>query len=244
MGPAYAPARAREKVGAGDVKAQLPLGIALRATSSFENFLPGPNAEAAMHVRRIADGAAENLFLFGPPATGKTHLVEAACRAAQAHSEAPVYLPLTLVELTPAVLDGLEGRGLIAVDGLQHIAVDAAWERALFALIERARDRARFIFTARTAPIGLAIAMPDLKTRLAQSLAYALAPLTDEDKAKVLMQRAQELGMELSAEAARYVMSRRERDLGALMTWLERVERASLVHQRRLTIPFLRSLDD
>ena len=58
------------------------------------------------------------------------------------------------------------------------------------------------------------------------------------------MQRAQELGMELPAEAARYVLNRRERDLGALMAWLERVERASLVHQRRLTIPFLRSLDD
>lgn len=244
MGPAYAPARAREKGGAGDVKAQLPLDIALRAMSSFENFFPGPNAEAAVQTRRVADGAPENLFLFGPPASGKTHLAEAACRFAQARAEAPVYLPLMLPELTPAMLDGLEGRGLIAVDGLQHIAGDAAWERALFALIERARARARFIFTARAAPIGLAIAMPDLKTRLAQSLAYALAPLSDDDKARVLMQRAQELGMELSAEAARYVLSRRDRDLVALMAWLERVERASLAHQRRLTIPFLRSLDD
>lgn len=226
------------------MKAQLPLGIALRATSSFENFLPGPNAEAAANARRIAAGTADNLFLFGPPASGKTHLVEAACRLAQARSEAPVYLPLALSGLTPAVLDGLEARGLIAVDGLQHIAGDAAWERALFALIERARDRARFIFTAAAAPTALAVAMPDLKTRLAQSLAYALIPLSDEDKLKVLMQRAGELGMELSVEAARYVLNRRERDLGALMAWLERVERVSLAHQRRLTIPFLRSLDD
>lgn len=244
MGAAHASALARKKGGARDVKAQLPLGIALRASSSFENFLPGLNAEAAMQARRIAEGATGNLFLFGPPASGKTHLVEAACCLAQARAEGPVYLPLALAELTPAVLDGLEVHGLIAVDGLQHVAGDATWERALFALMERARDCARFIFTARPAPTALAIAMPDLKTRLAQSLAYALVPLGDADKLRALMQRAQELGMELSADAARYVLSRRERDLGALMAWLERVERASLAHQRRLTIPFLRSLDD
>ena len=244
MGAAYAPARAREKGGASDVKAQLPLGIALRATSSFENFVPGLNVEPATQARRIAEGAAENLFLFGPPASGKTHLLEAACYLAQARAEVPAYLPLVLADLTPAVLDGLEVHGLIAIDGLQHIAGSAAWERALFGLIERARDRARFIFAARPAPTALAIAMPDLRTRLAQSLAYALVPLGDADKAQVLMRRAQELGMELSPEAARYVLSRRDRDLGALIAWLERVERASLAHQRRLTIPFLRSLDD
>ena len=37
-------------------------------------------------------------------------------------------------------------------------------------------------------------------------------------------------------------LQRVERDMGALLGWLERLDKASLAEQRRLTIPFIRGL--
>ena len=41
---------------------------------------------------------------------------------------------------------------------------------------------------------------------------------------------------------AEYLLNRVERDMAGLGRWLERLDRASLAEQRRLTIPFVREL--
>ena len=68
---------------------QLPLNLRLKDSSSFENFLPAGNREAVARLRTavaaLAHGRALEpvLFLCGAPGTGRTHLLQAACREAQ-----------------------------------------------------------------------------------------------------------------------------------------------------------------
>jgi len=45
-------------------------------------------------------------------------------------------------------------------------------------------------------------------------------------------------------EVVQYILSRYPRDLRSLFDLLERIDRASLVQQRRVTIPFLRRLEE
>ena len=65
---------------------QLPLNLRLKDSSSFENFLPAGNREAVARLRAavtaLAYGRAPEpvLFLCGAPGTGRTHLLQAACR--------------------------------------------------------------------------------------------------------------------------------------------------------------------
>jgi DnaA family protein len=49
--------------------------------------------------------------------------------------------------------------------------------------------------------------------------------------------------LEIGDEAVRYILNQYPRDMHSLFTLLERIDDASLTQKRRVTIPFLRSLE-
>ena len=57
-----------------------------------------------------------------------------------------------------------------------------------------------------------------------------------------VMERARARGLDLSDEVGVYLLRRCPRDTHALFALLERLDKASLAAQRRLTIPFVRDL--
>lgn len=230
---------------------QLPLALALHGRASLANFHPGRNQELLARLRAVAQSpraaaSAPLLFIWGAPGVGKTHLLQA---TAQQTALRVAFVPLGAPGLTPAVLEQLEGADLVCIDALERIAGEAAWELALFNLYERnAGERAQgrgaaLVLGARANPRALAFAMPDLATRLSQGLTYELHDLADADKRAVLCRRARERGLDLPAAVADYLLARHARDMHALMDLLDRIDRAALAHRRRLTVPFIRSLD-
>lgn len=224
---------------------QLPLALTLRAHSSFDNFSPGSNRELVARLRHSAVNDRDALlFVAGSVGVGKTHLLEASCRAADAAGRTAAYVPLALkAELAPTLLDGLETRDLICVDDIDRVAGDREWEQALFGLYERARAHACvWVATAAHKPAQIDFALRDLANRLQTGLVYSLHALADADKMAVVQARAVARGLSLGEEAAQYLLARYPRDLPALLALLERIDRESLAQQRRLTIPFLRSL--
>ncbi|MDZ7870467.1 MAG: hypothetical protein U5L02_14945 [Rheinheimera sp.] len=48
--------------------------------------------------------------------------------------------------------------------------------------------------------------------------------------------------MDLPDEVARYLLNRQQRDIRALVSTLDILDKASMVHQRRLTIPFVKDV--
>lgn len=56
------------------------------------------------------------------------------------------------------------------------------------------------------------------------------------------MESASRRGLQLPDEAARYILSHAARDTVSLLGLMERLDRASLVAQRRLTVPFVKSV--
>lgn len=232
------------------VARQLALNLRLRDASSFDNFLPGRNREAlarlqALVARDPASGGSEtSLFLWGEGGCGKTHLLEAACRAAHGNGLGVAYVPLgEHRRLTPEVLENLESAALVCVDDVERIAGSRAWEAGLFALYERLRARSGMLLAAAGAsPAALGLGMPELSTRLAAGWVYAVHALNDQEKLEALRRRAHARGLDLPEEVARYVLARFPRDPHALFALLERIDSAALAAQRRLTIPFIRDL--
>lgn len=221
---------------------QLTLNVTLKERCSFESFLPGDNAEAVAQLERALHDRSPALFLHGLSGVGKTHLLQAACRALDARA---AYVPLRAArDLSPAFLDGLENAALICVDDVHAVAADRAWLAGLVALFDAARARgALWVATGADAPQWLGLALPDLETRLRSGLVYALKPLDDAQKLAALRHAAQARGLDLSEEVGRYVLARYPRDLHALFDLLDRLDHAALVQQRRLTIPFVRDLE-
>ncbi len=233
-------------------RAQLALNLRLRDASSFENYLAGRNREAVERLQQAArslgsapQAPASWLYLWGEPGSGKTHLLEAVCRAAQEQGHAPLYVPLAeKADFTTALLEDAEQAPLVCVDDVDAVAGDATWEAALFALYEQLRAHGgMLLFAASTSPAAIGLRLADLATRLAAGLVYQLQPLTDVEKLAALRLRAQRRGLEMTEEVANYLLTRFPRDMHSLFALLDRLDTATLVAQRRLTIPFLRGLE-
>jgi DnaA family protein len=215
---------------------QLTLSVRPRADAVFESFAPGENTEilAALH-----SAAPAPIWLWGARGSGKTHLLQAVCAAA---GETAAYFPLGRgLALPPEALLGFERSRVLCVDDADSVAGDPAWEEALFRLFNEAAElRTRLIFAAALAPRQAPWSLTDWRSRAAACVVYQLRELDDEGRIEALRLRAAQRGLQLPYETSEYLLKRMPRDLPSLFQILDALDEASLVEQRRLTIPFIR----
>jgi DnaA family protein len=225
-----------------DHPGQLHLPIELVRERTLADYRAGPNREALAAVEALAGGAGEPyVFLFGGPATGKTHLLQGACQAAVAAGRKAQYIPTAQAGLKPTIFEDLETLDLLAVDDVQSLAGKADWELALFDLFNRARTGGcSLLIAGDAAPDALGLDLPDLRSRLQWGPRYCLLPLSDADCEQLLMEIAAGLGMRLGQETARYVMNNYARDPASLVELVEHIDRVSLREQRQPTLPLVR----
>ena len=76
----------------------------------------------------------------------------------------------------------------------------------------------------------------------AQTIGLITTRLDDDGRRDVLRDRAQRRGLVVDDAALDWLLTRTDRDLGALVVLLDRLDRASLAAQRRITVPFLRQV--
>ncbi|MDP9090654.1 MAG: DnaA regulatory inactivator Hda [Pseudomonadota bacterium] len=215
---------------------QLALSMRPRADAVFESFVSGQNTEVLAALR---GATAAPIWLWGVPGSGKTHLLQAVCAAA---GETAAYFPLDrALALPPKALAGFERSSVLCVDDAHSIAGDPVWEEALFALFNEAAElRTRLIFAAAVAPRRAPWSLNDWRSRAAACVVYQLRELDDEGRIEALRLRAAQRGLHLPVETSEYLLKRMPRDLPSLFQILDALDEASLVEQRRLTIPFIR----
>jgi len=243
---------------------QLPLGIRVPDRAVFASFFEGSNAEALSYVSRIAAGAQGGVtWLCGPNGAGKTHLLQASCVAAdeggvgggvaraatatsaQSRGEMRAgYFPLReLSSLGVGILEGLPEIDCVCLDDIDAVAGRDEWERALFALYRETEDRGgRLLASAVAPPALLPWSLPDLGSRFSASTIFQLRVLDEDEQRQALQLRARVRGFELPDETARWLQRRFPRDMRTLYELLDTLDEAALVAQRRLTIPFIRSV--
>lgn len=226
---------------------QLPLALRYPPDQRFDTYVAAP-AGALEQLRALATQPGgdwaylRGVFLSGPSGVGKTHLLLATCAASDAAGRRAAYLPLgAAAGRLREALEALEGNDLLALDGLETIAGNRDDEVALFDAHNRARAAGiTLVYAARENPDALALGLPDLRSRLSQCTRITLEPLDDNGRREVLRQRAQRRGLVLEEAALEWLLRRVDRDLAGLTGLLDRLDRASLAAQRRITVPFLR----
>lgn len=224
---------------------QLPLALRWPADQRFDSFVPGDNGVAVASARAAAtERDAPWLYFSGATGTGKTHLLIAACAAAIEVGRSAQYLNLANLTTAPEVaLRGCGGSDVLAIDDIGAVAGDAAVEHALFDLYNSSRgDGATLLFAAAAASTNIGIQLPDLVSRLSACNQFVLRPLDEASRRTALRARANARGIELDDAALDWLFTRQARDLGALTRLLDRIDRAALAAQRRVTVPFLREL--
>jgi DnaA-homolog protein len=223
---------------------QLPLGIRLPDRAVFASFLPARNRQAVEHLQRLARAQISGIaWLCGPPAAGKTHLLQATCVLASDGMRAG-YFPLSeLAPLGVEVLEGLPSLDCVCVDDVDQVLGQPEWERALFNVLREMDERgARMVVAGKTPPALLSWTLPDLGSRFAASTVFQLRALEEQEQQEALQLHAQFRGFELPDETARWLQRRYPRDMRTLHNLLDTLDEAALVAQRRLTVPFIRSV--
>ncbi len=226
-------------------KGQLALGVSLQDDATFDNFHFATDQQAVQALKAFSQSALDEpyIYLWGSAGSGRSHLLQASCHELQQQSGLAFYLPLSeVVDYGPAVLEGLDDFDLVCLDDIEAIAGREDWELALFHLFNRLRDSGRkLLVSADQAPAQLPLQLADLASRLSWGLIYQLQGLSDEDKLAALKLRAKRRGFELTDEVAQYILHRSPRDMRELFVVLERLDRASLSAQRKVTIPFVKT---
>jgi len=227
------------------VDAQLTLDLFSATRHEFADYFAGPQAAALAALQRWSAGAGPQvIYLWGAPASGKSHLLQAAVRAASERGARAMYLPLAdLREAGPAILDGLDTLEAIALDDLDACAGEASWEQRLFHLYNALQAAGgRLLWSGARAPAACPIVLGDLASRLAASLVFQLRELDDADKAAALVALARQRGLELPDAVLEFILRRERRDMAALVALLDRLDSASLQRHRALTVPFVREV--
>lgn len=221
---------------------QIPLQLEPRRNGRFEDFVAGPNNAAVAAIRSLGDEAGASLFLQGPPGSGKTHLLNAACMAARERGRTAFYLGLRHAPRDAAQsLQGLESVDLVCIDDVHLVAGQDHWEEALFHLINRLREAGGCLVVAsRKRLSALPLQLPDLASRLAWGLRLELAPLEDENKRDVVRRQAKALGIEMPDEVTDYLLRHGERSVASLVAQVERLQQAAFTEKRRVTVPLAR----
>jgi DnaA family protein len=225
---------------------QLALDLQLADYALFDTFYAGSNAAVVNAIKRAATEAGQQVhWIWGAPGSGRSHLLQAAVAEAGAAGCACAWLPLGNDDLAPGMLEGMGGLDLLCVDDVDAVAGDAAWERALFAVFEELRaNNGRLLVTAATAMHESGIRLRDLASRLASGPTWKLQTMSDEDQLAALQLRSRWRGLELPDEVGQFLLRRTSRSSAALFSLLDRLDQAALTAQRRLTIPFVKSVLD
>lgn len=222
---------------------QIALDIGLAPEPTLAAFLAGGNAAALQHLRLWSEGARRSpvpTYLWGPPGSGKTHLLRAGRQALLARglltgwldADTPLRAPFD--EAWDAVL--MDDVHLYSAEQ-QHTAFN--W---FIHAVAPASGPPRAVLAAGALPPADLALREDLRTRLGWGHVFELQLLPEPELRAVLRRAADARGVFLSDEVMDFVLRRFARDLGSLMQLLDHLDRYALQTQRAITIPLIKSM--
>lgn len=221
---------------------QLALPLQLADHAVFASFLGHGNEPLVGTLVGLSSGdTGQGCWLWGAPATGKTHLLQAVCDRAGDRS---VYVPLEMLSAAgPEILDGLASRQLVCLDDIDRVAGHDDWELGLFNLFNELQEAGgQLVVSASGAPRECGFELADLASRMSRLPVFQVRALDEEQRVAALQLRARHRGLELPDETAAYLLKRSRRDMASLYGLLDRLDLEALRAQRRLTIPFVREV--
>ena len=228
------------------MKQQLALAIQLKNQANLGDFCWNNNAILKQALEQTLTGTGERfLYVWGGQGGGKSHLLQGACQRYTQQQSTAIYLPLQILkEWGPESIEGLSNQNLIAIDDIDEVSGNSAWENALFDLYNQVYDNGRSILLTSNnkAPAASTIHLPDLRSRLNWGLVLQLKELDDSGKINVLQEQAHRRGFDLSDTVALFLIHRCTRNMSDLQLVLDQLDRESLVAQRKITIPFVKAI--
>lgn len=214
--------------------AQFAFEFPHRPAFGADDFLVAPsNAAAIAWLDRWPAWPSAALVLHGPPGCGKTHLAH----VWRARSGA---LLCAAAALGAEIVPDLAAVGAVVIDGAEQ-----AEERPLLHLLNLTAERGgHLLLTASLPPPRWTTALPDLRSRLVAMPDVAVLVPDDALIGAVLLKLFADRQLAVGEDVVVFLLHHMERSFAAARRIVAALDRASLVAQRRVTIPLARAVLD
>jgi len=180
-------------------------------------FVSESNREAVAWLDRWPDWPAPFLILYGPRSSGKSHLVSV----------------------------WQEQTGNSFIDDYPTGGTSPEAEETLFHTYNQLMAEGRhMLITANLPPSGWSVGLADLKSRLLASPAVGIHTPDDGLLSAVLMKLFSDRQIRLNADVLNYILPRVERSFEGVAGLVDIIDKAALMHKRKITIPFIREILD
>jgi DnaA regulatory inactivator Hda len=215
---------------------QLPFDLGHREAFAREDlWVSSANADAVAWLDKYPGWGAPALIIYGPAASGKTHL----CHVWQKISAAVAVEKSGIARLAAA--NDFPKASII--DDAESVAGDAALETALFHFYNRAKEEgAHMLLTGAHAPKEWPLSLPDLKSRLLAAPAAAVGAPDEQLMSVVLAKLFSDRQLSVSPDVIAFILPRIDRSFAALRSIAADVDRKALAEKRAVTIPLLREI--
>jgi len=218
---------------------QLALDIGLARPATLESFFAGPNEAAWKHLQLWVGSPTRSpvpTYLWGPAASGKTHLLQAVQESLREQGASAGWLDPSMAE--PPEFD--ERWAVVLLDDVQQYS--AVQQHTAFNWFVQAQTLQRGVLAAGALPPADLPLREDLRTRLGWGHVFQLHVLSEPERRAVLRQAADARGVFLGDDVMDFILHRFSRDLGSLMQLLEHLDAYALRTQRAITIPLIKSM--
>lgn len=218
---------------------QIALDIGLATGPTLASFFAGPNEAAHAHLALWAGSPTRSpvpTYLWGPTASGKTHLLKAVRESLREQGASAGWLDASMLE-PPEFNDHW---AVVLLDDV-HLYT-AVQQHAAFNWFVNAQTLQRGVLGAGLLPPADLKLREDLRTRLGWGHVFQLQVLSEPERRAVLRQAADARGIFLSDEVMDFMLTRFSRDLGSLMQLLDHLDVFALQTKRAITIPLIKAM--
>jgi len=227
--------------------------LTLNPDYSFDNFVVGPNnrlAHAASSAAAATPGVAYNpLFIHGGVGLGKTHLLQAVCHRVRADAPGASILFISCEGFISRFMDAVQAGemadfrhrfrdvDLLVIDDIHFLAKRDQTQEEFFHTFNSLYQARRQIVLSSDAPPD---EIPDLEERLVSrfksGLVACVEPPTYDTRVAIVMNKAQQRGVDLPEAVACFIASRIDTNIRELEGALTSVQIRAIVAEQPVTL--------
>jgi DnaA regulatory inactivator Hda len=217
---------------------QIPLDLGQRNALGREDFLvTESNRDAVAWIDLWPEWPAPCLILYGPVASGKTHL-----GAVWAERTGAVCVKASSLRFD-TVRDIADRAQHIIIEDADPLIGDRTTETGLFHLYNIFKEEGKsFLLTQVEPPVRQEFAVRDLASRLRAAPCVAIREPDEDLLCAVLVKHFNDRQIRLSAEVLNYILPRMERSFEAVRNLAAEIDRRAMAEKRNITVPFIREI--
>ncbi|MEM6811634.1 MAG: DnaA/Hda family protein [Pseudomonadota bacterium] len=217
---------------------QLPLDLGHRNALGRDDFLvTESNRDAVAWIDLWPEWHAPCLVLYGPVASGKTHL-----GAVWAEKSSAVCVKATSLKFE-TVREIADMAQHIIIEDADQLIGDRATETGLFHLYNIFKEEQKsFLLTMVEPPIRQDFVVKDLASRLRAAPNVSIREPNEDLLSALLVKAFNDRQITLNADVIQYLMPRMERSFKAVRDLAEIIDSEAMSQKRNITVPFIRDI--